>query len=78
MYCNIFRAGFTTRDDLHAMRGLLDETCVGCRCDKFTVDEFRIACEKLKPKKKDAVMYLNSFAFKHVPNNVLVTFMFFL
>jgi len=67
VYADIFRAGFTSTDDLSNMRSTLDTNCRGACWKEFSADEVLAACSKLKPNKKDADTVLNSSAILHAP-----------
>ena len=71
-YSDIFRAGFTTVDDLDVLRKEFDDSCINSMWEKFSVDELGAACKQLKPNKKDSDMSLNSYVFKYAPADFLI------
>ena len=50
----IFRAGFTSSNDLNAFHNNLNNACVNVKWQKFTVEKVTAICKQLKHNKKDA------------------------
>ena len=71
-YENIFRAGFTSFDDIQRFRIELNQRCESETFQRFTPDDVIKACLQLKSNKKDADLQLFSDAIINAPHDFFV------
>ena len=72
VYENIFRAGFTSSDDIQRFRIELNQRCESETFQRFTPVDVIKACLQLKSNKKDADLQLFSNAIINAPHDFFV------
>ena len=72
VYENIFRAGFTSSDDIQRFRIELYQRCESEAFQRFTPDDVIKACLQLKSNTKDADLQLFADAIIHTPHDFFV------
>ena len=72
VYENIFRAGFTSSDDIQQFRIELNQRCESDTFQRFTPHDVIKACLQLKSNKKDADLHLFSDAIINASHDFFV------